>query len=378
MFEMKICTTFLFMFLASLQFSTLLKGQNSELNGQIYGSDQNIEVLDKYISIDNVCAWPNLTRLNNGEIIASIFNQPSHGRGEGDVETWASEDGRFWNKRGTPTEHEPETNRMNVAAGLSASGDLIVLASGWELDNAPNGKVSLVKVLRPWVSHSADNGQSWKINKEGFPRAAEGMTNYIPFGDIIVGEDGSLRVIAYAQSKGKEINKTTMFKSDDDGMTWHHFATICDGSDPDSKGHNETAIYEVGEGEWIAAARRWKGGQAMDLFRSRDNGKTWKKEDQITNSRQHPGHLLKLDNGSLLLTYGNRVKGQHGVAVKISDDKGHTWSDEMILFQQEIPADIGYPSSVQLEDGSIVTAYYASQEKNHTRYHMGSVVWKFK
>ena len=32
------------------------------------------------IAMDNVCAWPNLTVMYDGEIIATIFNKPSHGK----------------------------------------------------------------------------------------------------------------------------------------------------------------------------------------------------------------------------------------------------------------------------------------------------------
>ena len=82
---------------------------------------------DRFIAIDNVCAWPNLTVLNDGTIIASIFNKPSHGRGDVDVECWAIQNGHFWEKRGVPSRHTPNTNRMNVAVGLAKNGDLIIL-----------------------------------------------------------------------------------------------------------------------------------------------------------------------------------------------------------------------------------------------------------
>ena len=83
--------------------------------------------MEKYIAIDNVCAWPNLTRMPDGAIIATIFNQPTHGGWEGDVECWASEDeGRMWQLRGTPAPHQPGTNRMNVAAGLANDDSLVV------------------------------------------------------------------------------------------------------------------------------------------------------------------------------------------------------------------------------------------------------------
>ena len=56
----------------------------------------------------------------DGAVVATIFNQPCHGAWEGDVECWASTDGgRLWQLRGVPAEHEPRTNRMNVAAGLA-------------------------------------------------------------------------------------------------------------------------------------------------------------------------------------------------------------------------------------------------------------------
>ena len=76
--------------------------------------------LERYVAVDNVCAWPNLTLLKDGTIVAAIFNHPSHGLAEGDVECWASTDGgRIWKLRGIPAPHEPGTNRMNVAAGTA-------------------------------------------------------------------------------------------------------------------------------------------------------------------------------------------------------------------------------------------------------------------
>lgn len=339
----------------------------------------SIVVLERYIAIDNVCAWPNLTYTPEGHIIATIFNQPSHGRKLGDVECWTTIDGNIWTKTGTPAPHDPMTNRMNVAAGLNNSNNLIVLASGWEVSGNPekNENVVLEKVLRPWVSISSNKGQDWTIHKTGFPKAEDGMTDFVPYGDILKADDGSLRGIAYAQSLDRAINKVSMFRSDDDGKSWKIVSKISTGSGESAlaKGHNETAIFNLGNGEWIAAARRWRGGQSMDLFRSTDDGRTWSIESELTDSRQHPGHLTRLADGRLLLTYGNRKQGEYGVAVRMSKDGGRTWDAERKLFSQERQADIGYPSSVQLSDGTILTAFYASGVENHDRYHMGTIKW---
>ena len=106
--------------------------------GQQPQSKDSIQIIDRYIAVDNVCAWPNLLLLPDGTILAFIFNQPSHGLMTGDVECWASVDGgRLWTHRSTSTQHEPQTNRMNCAVGLDHDGNIILLASGWGY--APKG-----------------------------------------------------------------------------------------------------------------------------------------------------------------------------------------------------------------------------------------------
>jgi hypothetical protein len=97
--------------------------------------------------------------------IATIFNQPCHGLWEGDVECWASEDGgRTWRLRGTPAPHEPGTNCMNVAAGLAANGDLVVIASGWthrpRKGEGTAGHGGDARPLLPWVCRSSDGGRN--------------------------------------------------------------------------------------------------------------------------------------------------------------------------------------------------------------------------
>ena len=357
---------------------TTTQGSDPESESQGDVSVRKVAVEERFMAIDNRCAWPNLTVLNDGTIIATIFNQPSHAKREGDVECWASTDGRFWEKRGVPAVHDPNANRMNVAAGLASNGDLVVVASGWSLKPAnADGTRDLIAVLRPWVSRSSDGGRTWTVAKEAFPVGEPSMTEFIPFGDILPGADGSLRVLAYAQSTDKTTNKVSMFRSDDDGKTWTTMSFISDGKNVAAvpTGHNETAFMHLGDGKWIAAARRWRAGQAMDLFHSNDDGKSWQYGEQLTEDSQHPGHLLRLDNGNLLLTYGNRIKGQYGVAVKVSKDQGKTWGEPSLVVDDLLSGDSGYPSSVQLPNGKIMTAYYSVGAPAHHRYHMGTVMW---
>ena len=158
------------------------------------------DFIQRYIAIDNVCAWPNLTQLRDGTIVAIIHNRPSHGQMEGDVECWASKDGVLWKKRGHPAPNDANTVRMNVAAGLAGNGDLIVLCSGWTNEKQPmRPKQDAFRdsILSVWVCRSSDGGHTWKQRKE-FPGNKPGWTPFIPFGDIVPADSGSVYASCYA------------------------------------------------------------------------------------------------------------------------------------------------------------------------------------
>ncbi|MCX5659631.1 MAG: sialidase family protein [Planctomycetota bacterium] len=333
--------------------------------------------MDRYIAIDNVCAWPNLTLMRDGAIVATIFNQPCHGFWEGDVECWGSEDGgRTWKLRGTPVKHEPTTNRMNVSAGLNRNGDLIVLASGWSkrlpIGQPHNHEGSVA--LQPWVSRSSDGGRTWTVDKS-FPVAPEpGMCEIIPFGDILPAADGTLCVSGYAGGLGDRAdgyNSSYFYRSRDEGRTWGDGVIIGKGN------HNETAPLHLGNGRWLAAVRTLDHQGELVLFASPDDGRTWAYSQHLSMAAQHPAHLLRLADGRILLTYGNRCRGHYGIDVRLSDNEGKSWYAPCQLVDVA-SHDLGYPSTVQLADGKMVTAYYCGGTAYHARYHMGSVVWDLK
>jgi hypothetical protein len=113
----------------------------------------------------------------------------------------------------------------------------------------------------------------------------------------------------------------------------------------------------------------------MELFRSDDDGATWSAPLKVTARNEINGHLTRLADKRLLLSYGVRIAGQHGVCAKFSSDDGKTWSAPMRLARSEV-GDCGYPSSVQLANGKIVTAYYSKAAPECDHYHMGVAVWE--
>ncbi len=327
----------------------------------------------RFVAIDNVCAWPALVSLPSGEISAIIHNRPSHGQMEGEIECWASPTGSLWEKRGNPAPHEPNTIRMNHAFGLAGNNDLLVLCSGWTNERQPQRPKQhdfRDDILRPWVCRSSDGGRTWSQHKQ-FPEPDAGWTESIPFGPIFRGEGGSLHASCYGgEFTSPEQNSKTNgyrawhFVSDDDGKTWRRTGVI-------GAKHNETSLLPLGGKRWLAAARI----DAVELFRSDDDGVTWQGPKRVTARNEINAHLLRLPDGRLLLSYGSRVAGQFGVLARFSADEGQTWSDP-VRIAESLESDCGYPSSVVNRDGKIVTAWYAKRAANHERYHMGVAVWE--
>lgn len=331
--------------------------------------------IKRFVAIDNVCAWPNLTLLPDGSINTTIFGQPSHGQVAGAAECWNSADGEFWTRRGVPAPNDENTNRMNVAAGLAKNGDLLVLCSGWtnvkqpERPKQPDFRDAILSAL---VCRSGDGGRTWSQSKN-FPAPDEGWTSYIPFGDIKIGEGGALHVSCYggewtdpAQSTKTKGYRSWHFRSDDDGKTWTRTGVI----GPKS---NETTLLHLGGRRWLAAARA----ATMELYFSEDDGAAWSGPQVVTGKNEINGHLARLADGRIVLAYGNRVKTppQFGVLAKLSSDEGRTWGPPLRI-ASTLAWDCGYPSTVQRADGKLVTAWYSKSSANHERYHMGVAIWE--
>jgi hypothetical protein len=330
-------------------------------------------VLERYLAVDNVCAWPKLTVLPGGVLAAAIFSQPSHGGAQGDVACYTSADGgRNWALAGVPAPHESGTLRANHAIGIANNGDLIVLAAGWKLNSA-NKKVHL---LPCWVCRSSDAGKTWtRIDR--FPA---GPDNYVlvPFGNISPGADGALRVSAYVYraDRNPRVDTCVVLRSPDDGRSWQIFGEI------GNRVHNETDIAHLGRGRWLAAARALSAPGApkahtTDILVSEDDAKTWRTAGLSTAGDELPGDLCVLRDGRVVFTYGSRRTGQYGTIARVSTDSGRNWSEPYELASYT-NRDSGYPSTVETREGHLVTAYYARSSREHHRYHMGVVLWESK
>lgn len=94
---------------------------------------------------------------------------------------------------------------------------------------------------------------------------------------------------------------------------------------------------------------------------SKDGGKTWSTPVQLlADVGGLPPHILKLANGTLVCTYGFREE-PYGIRAMVSKDNGKTWQTDMEVCRAGVDWDLGYPASVELKDGSILTVFYAHE-----------------
>ncbi len=95
---------------------------------------------------------------------------------------------------------------------------------------------------------------------------------------------------------------------------------------------------------------------------SADGGKTWTEPRQILTDRGGaPAHLLQLKNGTILSVYGYRT-APYGIRAMVSTDMGQTWQTDMVLCDGYPTDDLGYPATAELDDGTLLTVFYARTE----------------
>ena len=76
-----------------------------------------------------------------------------------------------------------------------------------------------------------------------------------------------------------------------------------------------------------------------------------------------PSFLTRLRNGNLLMTYGYR-RAPFGNQARVSEDGGKTWSEPLTISGDGMGGDLGYPSTVELADGTLLTAWYETMKGN--------------
>ncbi len=109
---------------------------------------------------------------------------------------------------------------------------------------------------------------------------------------------------------------------------------------------------------------------------SEDGGKTWSTPKKICGEMEGaPAHLMLHSSGALICSYGHREK-PYGIRVAFSHDLGETWDFGYQLGEECPTNDLGYPSTVELSDGSLLTVFY-SRNSSSVPAEIYQIKWSF-
>lgn len=147
-------------------------------------------------------------------------------------------------------------------------------------------------------------------------------------------------------------------QSTDDGQTWTRLGPIPTREGDQTDGYHELHAVEAADGRIIAQIRNHNMSNEGETLQSEseDGGKTWSLPHPI-GVWGLPSHLLRLADDRLLMTYGHRRK-PFGNQARVSADGGRSWSEPIIVSGDGPGGDLGYPSTVELADGSLLTVWY--------------------
>lgn len=363
-------------------------------------------------------AFPVLNQLPDGRLTIGCISSPfgDHYGLAGWLTFESRDHGRTW----TPSEDPmlppnwPGTSpreRYDRLSGVLPDGTLMAVGSVgqeiWPLDRREEAEARSLRFVddetytsrfpgkliisgyRLSVIRSRDGGHTWDRRTW----TVSGYESAVGFPRGTVLEDGTWLFPVYTTRAGGE-SDCLLFRSSDDGETWHlHEAVPRIGSEwalvetePNRVlGHIRSTCY------WDPAAveRTYHRDRfyTMEVW-SEDGGSTWTSPIEAS-FEGYPNHLLKLRDGRILCTYGYR-RAPMGIRALISEDGGRTWDTdhEYVLRDdgggvssawppEKRPrmggADVGYPISAELDDGTMLTVYYITTEDETT--HVAATLW---
>jgi sialidase-1 len=345
-------------------------------------SNGHVAIQNRVTEANRYLGWGTLAKTHEGELIVAFSgDRDAHVCPWGKTQIIRSPDqGRTWSAPFTLT-NTPLDDRD---AGLiqTKSGALLVswfTSLAFASPNYPTAQARYARHaekitaeireqwLGNWVRRSEDGGKTWQSPVRTVASAPHGPTQL---------RDGRLLYVGMGRVNGG--SAVVVEASADDGRSWQVVTTI---PKPESgmTGLSEPHVLELASGKLLALVRNEPKDRTQCFLlqsESTDGGRTWS-QLRSTGIWGYPPHLLQLKNGWLLVSYGVR-REPFGERACISRDEGKTWdlAHEVMIAQAPGP-DLGYPSSVELDDGSILTVFYQAEQLGEPTCFM-STHWRFK
>lgn len=313
------------------------------------------------------CGWPTAALRRNGEIVVVYSGgREAHVCPFGRVEIMRSSDsGATWSYPRVLMDSPIDDRDAGVCE--TAAGTLLVTTftslayqavldkardwpaerlARWQAVNRRCSESERRALLGEWMFRSEDGGLTWS--------APYRVPLNSPHGPAPL---RSGRLIYAGKQLWDTNQKAVVYDSTDDGRTWRWLADVPVREGDAVQQYHELHAVECSSGKLILQIRNHNPTNAQETLQceSSDGGKTWTTPHPI-GVWGLPSHLLRLRDGRLLMTYGYRREPRGNLA-RLSADEGVTWSDPIRLSSGAI-GDLGYPSTVELADGRLLTVWY--------------------
>jgi hypothetical protein len=324
-----------------------------------------------YESPSEYCAWPSVARTVGGELIVLFTRTDEHLGPNGAILLSRSTDnGKTWSSPVVVLD-SPIDDRES---GMTTLRDGRVVGHFWSTLHTKEFYESLAPnsygrdLLDRWITivgkpgyrdAKKAHGGSTAVSRDGGKTWSEFIRGHDSVHGGIELVNGSLLLASYRETPGS----IGVYTADSASGSWHRLAMILS-PQPDSLSFGEPHILQLRSGRVImmirATVRPYNDlDQRCVLWEtySDDNGKTWA-APFATSLWGYPPHLFLLADGRVLCTYGYR-RPPYGQRACLSAD-GVTWSlhEELVLRDDAPNGDLGYPASVELERGVVLTVYY--------------------
>lgn len=315
--------------------------------------------------------WPTLVRRSNGELVATYSGgREAHVCPFGRVEIVRSSDnGESWSwpevlmdspidDRDSGVLETPAGSLLVTTFTSLAYQTVLDREQGWPAEKlerwrAGNRRASETQrraLLGTWMLRSADGGMTWS--------APFRVPVNSPHGPVTLSGG---RLLYAGKQLWEPGTKVGVCESTDDGLSWRWLSDIPARPGDTVAQYHELHAVEAHDGRTIVHIRNHNPANRGETLQceSSDGGRTWSAPHPI-GVWGLPSHLLRLRDGRLLMTYGYRRK-PFGNLARISKDNARTWSHPLVISDDGLSGDLGYPSTVQLADGSFLTLWYESR-----------------
>lgn len=332
-------------------------------------------------------AWPSVARLQDGRLmmVSSGFRLKHICPFGKVVACWSTDEGETWTKPAVIL----DTPLDDRDGGVVPFGENSVIVTSFNNSvwaqrnwNASNQDPYINAYLDSIDEQAAEEkylGSTFVMSHDGGSTFGEVMRIPVtcPHGPAPMA-DGSLLYI------GRTFSKHNLVMDDDHVAAYklHADGTYEKLGDIENVGEGrlscEPHTIILPDGKIIVHIRVHKRG-FFTLFQSEsfDGGLTFTQPRQlVADQGGAPAHLLRLKDGTLISTYGYR-EAPYGIRMMYSTDNGETWSTNHVLWDQGLGIDLGYPCSVQLDNGDILTVFYArNTEEGPAVIHQ--MKWRFE